>query len=110
MAGLMGSGGGHKLVRVYLGDVNIFYGGTINVASSLPDLYKKLTIDNFAIEPKASYVAWNFPDGNSRIVQTFSKSYDPNSGTLSMSAMGCYFNNRLNGGLTTVSVYALYIK
>ncbi len=109
MPGLMSAGSG-KLVKIQLGDVNVFYGGTLNVKSKLPDMYDKLTVDNFFAEPLQSYLAWNYPDGRQDVYRTFSKSYSKQTGIITFSQMGVYHDNRLNGGLSTVRVYAVYVK
>ena len=109
MPGLMNAGGG-KLVITKIGDVNFFYGGSINIKNVLPDVYNKLTKEQIFVEPANSYLAWNDPDGRDDMEKYFSKSYDQKTGVLTISAMGAYYNNRLNGGLRTCTVYVAYVK
>lgn len=102
--------GGGKLVVQKLGTVN--QGGSFSVKSVLPDMYDKLTISNIWVEPLSAGVAAN-TNSNVRggLEWTFSKSYDPNTGILTVSTMwGQLVPGRLNGGLTNMTVYAVYCK
>lgn len=101
-------GGGGKLVVQKLGTVG--QGGYFSVKSMLPDMYDKLTISNIWVEPLTAGVAAN-TNSNVRgdLAWTFSKSYDPNTGILKVSTMwGQLVASRLNGGLTNMTVYAVY--
>lgn len=103
-------GGGGKLVVQKLGTVD--QGGSFSVKFVLPDMYDKLTISNIWVEPLTAGVAAN-TDSNVRgdLSWTFSKSYDPGTGILKVSTMwGQLVARRLNGGLTNMTVYAVYCK
>lgn len=101
---------GGKLIVQKLGTVG--QGGSFNVKSVLPDIYSKLTISNIWVEPLTATVAAN-TDSNVRgdLSWTFSKSYNPATGILKVSTMwGQLVVSRLNGGLSSMTVYAVYIK
>lgn len=106
-------GGGGKLIKVNLGNIGCWNGGgSINVKSKLPDIYQKLTSDNFYIEPYQSRVlAGGSIDWSGEKYWTFSKSYSPSTGTLTMSMMGQTLESgHLHGGLLSGTVYAVYVK
>jgi len=113
MAGFMSAGGSGKIVKVDLGTIGCWNGGgSINVKSKLPDLYDKLTSDNFFIEPDQSRVlAGGTIDWSGDKYWSFSKSYNPSTGLLSMSMMGQTLQRgHLHGGLSSGHAYAVYVK
>lgn len=112
--GLMNPDGGGKLVVVNLGGIGCWNGGgSINVKNKLPDMYNKLTKDNFFIEPsraQVNYGVYQLPNASNPI-WSFSKNYDPNTGVLSMGKMGgTIFYGHLHGGLDSCTAYAVYVK
>ena len=87
-------------------------GGSINVKSKLPDVYTKLTKDNFFIEPARATVIYGTPvDGTGEPAWGFSKSYNAQTGVLSMGQMGGQvIYHHLHGGLQSCTAYAVYTK
>lgn len=107
-------GGGGKLIKVNLGNIGCWNGGgSINVKSKLPDIYQKLTSDNFFIEPahaQVNYGVYQLPAAANH-TWSFSKSYNPDTGILSMGKMGgTIYYGHLHGGLDTCTAYAVYVK
>ena len=106
-------GGGGKLVVVKLGTIGCWNaGGSIDVKSKLPDIYQKLTSENFFIEPYQSRVlAGGSIDWSGDKYWSFSKSYSPSTGKLTMSKMGQTLQSgHLHGGLSSGTAYAVYVK
>lgn len=106
-------GGGGKLVVVKLGTIGCWNGGgSIDVKSKLPDIYQKLTSENFFIEPYQSRVlAGGSIDWGGDKYWSFSKSYSPSTGKLTMSMMGQTLQSgHLHGGLSSGTAYAVYVK
>lgn len=105
---------GGKIVVVNLGIINCWNGGgSIDVKSKLPKIYDKLTRDNFFIEPRlaqVNYGVYQLPTA-ANPQWSFSKTYDPSSGVLSMGVMGAtIYGGHLHGGLTNCTAYAVYTK
>lgn len=99
-----------QMVRLNLGDVSLVDQASVDVKNAIPNDYTKLTSENFFVEPKFSYVNYSNPEGADYITRTFSKSYSPSSGILTIPSMNIYINNRLNGGINTATVYCVYMK
>ena len=101
-----------KLIIKNLGQISCLDApGTIDVKASLIDVYKKLTSANFFVEPYQSVINVNNPSASNMWVWTFSKSYDPNTGILTIPMMAQnVVPGRLGAGLQSVTVYAVYVK
>lgn len=105
--------GGRKLkkVLVYSGafhNVNR-YTLTINVAGTLPDVYKKLTKDNFFVRKTSVYLTINTSPHN--ITWYSAITYDPNSGNLTLSRYDGQDADGAGGAWQVVNygeVYAIY--
>lgn len=101
-----------KLIIKNLGQISCLDApGTIDVKTFLADVYKKLTSTNFFVEPYQSVINVSNPSASNMWVWTFSKSYDPNTGILTIPMMAQnVVPGRLGAGLQSVTVYAVYVK
>lgn len=102
--------GGGKLVKVVIGQYSLAAQQNIDIKAKLPDLYQKLSVDNFYAEPTTSNLVENY--NNSRYEQraSFWKTYDPQTGILAIPSMYHNPTSRLAGGLEGVTIYAVYVK
>ena len=95
--------------RVDCGTLNTQTSNTMNLKSKLPGVYNKITVENIFCEAGYVYLATNDPDDRVDYKVTFSKSYNPSTGILSVPQSYWYVNNRLNGGMTYCHVYVCYV-
>lgn len=105
--------GGRKInkVQVYSGALHNInrYTLKINIASTLPNDYKKLTADNFFVRKTSVLITVNAAPYN----RTWSSSiiYDPNTGDLTLSRYDGQDADGAGGGWAVVNygeVYAIY--
>ncbi len=95
--------------RVDCGYMSTEGANTKNLKSYLPNVYNKITVDNIFCEAGDVRLGSNDPSDRVDYNETFTKSYNPSTGILSIPmSYYWYINNRLNGGLRSVHVFVCY--
>lgn len=107
--GKVSANNGGTFHRIDCGTLSTQGPNTMNLKTKLPSMYNKITVENIFCEAGYVYLATNDPDNRVDYNVTFSKSYNPSTGILTVPQSYWYVNNRLNGGMTYCHVYVCYV-
>lgn len=101
--------GGGRIAKKLVGTLNgstVTMSGTINVSNQIED-YKNLTAEDFVMELKRV----NGGGYNGGSASAFSElNYDPTTGVITCTGIGCRESNGWSGGGATIDVYYIYVR
>lgn len=101
-------GGGGTLKRVNIGSSNSHAARTFNVASVLPNVYKNLTINNFAVS--VTSCTYYTQSGGTSYNNTIPSSYNASTGVLTCNKCDAVSNPYQGGAYCNYTVVCFYVE